>query len=493
MKKLTYIIFFITTLLSLSSCSNLDQSPYENISSKDTFEKLIDAESWVNGMYIRLRRSVYGTYVIANEVQADLLNVTAFGEYKNIHRWETFTVSDPTTREIWFEDYRTIANINTALEGLPRITPKDAEEQELLNQYIGEMHLGRAFLYTRLATAFCKVYDANTASNDLGLPLEKVYDVKTKNQRASLQETYDFILSDITKAEDLLKNKTGAINADTFTIDAVKALKTRVLMYMAKWEDAYKVAEDLISSNTYALATSSDELKEIWHKDNAKESIMQLYIATPDQLPSTNDIFFRINSFKEFEADYVPTKWAVDLFDDNDHRKSVYFEKVELVTPLDEYYPDIYIVHKYPINETLSTTISNNYAHAPKVFRIPELYLIASESAFKNNDEDNARKYLNLLREARGLSSVTVNGDTLFQEIKNERSRELAFEGFRLFDLKRWKESVIRRTPQNTEFLSGTPREQYYELNRPADDFKFVWPIPARDREHGNLQQNPGW
>ncbi|MFK8274548.1 RagB/SusD family nutrient uptake outer membrane protein [Capnocytophaga cynodegmi] len=492
MKKFTYIIIFVITL-SLGSCSNLDKSPYEEISRNETFEKVIDAEYWTNGMYIRLRQTVYGAYVGINEVQADLLNMVSSRSYSDIHRWEPFTASDGNIRELWAENYRTIANINTALEGFPKIKPKDADEEELLKQYTGEMHLGRAFLYTRLATAFCKVYDANTASTDLGLPLEKVYDVKTKNQRASLQETYDFILSDITKAEDLLKNKTGAINADTFTIDAVKALKARVLMYMGKWEDAYKVAEDLISSNTYALATSSDELREIWHKDNAQESITQLYIATPNQLPSTNNIYFYIDSSKRYKSDYVPTKWTVDLFEDNDYRKSVYFEKVELFTAFNKPYSDIYIVHKYPINEALSTTGSDNYAHAPKVFRIPELYLIASESAFKNNDEGNARKYLNLLREARGLSSVTVTGDALFQEIKNERLRELAFEGFRLFDLKRWKEGVTRRVPQNTEFLEDTPKDQYYELNRSADDFKFVWPVPARDREHGNLQQNPGW
>lgn len=493
MKKFTYIITLVTTLLSLGSCSNLDQSPYENIAANDTFDKITDAESWANGIYIRLRRSVYGTYMIANEVQADLLNVTAYGSYKNIHRWETFTASDPTIQEIWFDDYKTISNINRALEGFPKITLKDAQEQELLRQYTGEMLLGRAFLYTRLATAFCNVYDANSASTDLGLPLEKVYDVKSKNQRASLKETYDFILSDINTAEKLLENKKGTANADTFTLDAVKALKARVLMYMGQWKQAYDIAQELIEPNTYALATSFDELQDIWHRDNAKESIMQIYIETPDQLPSVNDIYFHINPFKEYETDYVPTQWAVDLFNDNDFRKNVYFKKVEIVTPLDDYYDNISIVYKYPINENLSINGSNSYAHAPKVFRIAELYLIASESAFRNNDQANALKYLNQLRQSRGLHSVAVSGDDLYQEIKKERSRELAFEGFRLFDLRRWKEDVVRRDPQNTEFLSKTPKEQYYELNRSANDFKLVWPIPSRDREHGHLQQNPGW
>ncbi|GIJ94773.1 membrane protein [Capnocytophaga stomatis] len=492
MKTLNYIFIIIT--LTLVGCNNLEQSPYDSIASKDAFEKVIDARAWVNGMYIRLRSSVYGGYMMTNDVQSDLLNATAIygGRYEAFHRWETLKPDDINLEDFWRESYRTISNINEALSGFTRISVRDEEERELLNQYTGELHLGRAYIYTRLVTSFCKVYDQATAQSDLGVPLELVFNTKTKNVRASLQETYNQILSDITKAETLLENKNGEEGADTFTIDAVKILKARVLLFMGQWSEAYKNANEILS--TYPLASSSEELQKMWHNDSKSESITQLYVAKPDQLPSTNGIYI-LESRGKVRPYYIPTQWIVDLYGDDDYRRDIYFRKETIEVGFNDDVPDIYIVNKYPGNPELETGKENpDYAHAPKVFRVAEAYLIASEAAFKNNDQANALYHLNEIKKSRGLQTVNLSGNALWEEIKTERLREFAFEGFRLFDLKRWKEPVIRRNPQKIEALAKTlPTTQFHELNRSVDDFRFVWPIPSRDKFHGNLQQNPGW
>ena len=95
---------------------------------------------------------------------------------------------------------------------------------------------------------------------------------------------------------------------------------------------------------------------------------------------------------------------------------------------------------------------------------------------------------------ARGASSITATGTALFEEIKNERVRELSFEGFRLTDLKRWSDPVTRRTPQNIDFIMHTPAAQYNGLNKPANSAELTWPIPSYDVQlNPNLVQNEGY
>jgi len=160
-------------------------------------------------------------------------------------------------------------------------------------------------------------------------------------------------------------------------------------------------------------------------------------------------------------------------------------------------FTDLYLVNKYPDNPLLKQTENgySTYMHRPKVFRIAEIYLIAAEAAYKNGDQTNAKTYLDRLRTARGIGSVTYTD--LWAEIQNERNRELAFEGFRMADIKRWNLGVVRGTPQNLSAIVSDPADQYYQLNIPAGNYKMVWPLSPSDilYEQGkaNWQQNPGW
>ena len=125
----------------------------------------------------------------------------------------------------------------------------------------------------------------------------------------------------------------------------------------------------------------------------------------------------------------------------------------------------MYLVNKYPDNPLLKQTENgySTYMHRPKVFRIAEIYLIAAEAAYKNGDQTNAKTYLDRLRTARGIGSVTYTD--LWAEIQNERNRELAFEGFRMADIKRWNLGVVRGTPQNLNAIVSDPADQYHQLN----------------------------
>ena len=71
----------------------------------------------------------------------------------------------------------------------------------------------------------------------------------------------------------------------------------------------------------------------------------------------------------------------------------------------------------------------------------------------------------------------------------------MAFEGFRLADIKRWNQGIVRGTPQNRDVIVTTDPANNYQLNVPAGDNKLTWPIPAANItfENGRWRQNPGW
>ena len=518
MKKINKIFVILITSILFNGCFSLDQTPYDSLDATNVHSKK-DADFWVNGMYSLLRDNIHGQSMYLGDVQADFLNRTIIGSpsWNDIHTWELFTSSDKGTINIWNNYYLIIQNINSALEGVNKIIESGAETDIAeLNSDKGELLLGRAFCYSYLATHFCNAYNESSADTDLGLPLLYKTTKKDFPARSSLKQPYEFILSDIAQAETLLQNKTGSVGATSFTIDAVKALKARVLLYKNEWQQAYNVAKALVDANTYSLVTTQSELEGVWHNDDTKESITQIFagiINGKDQevVSATNDIYLDEASdyFNPGSSIYspqaVPTQDFVNLYNTNDIRKNVYLEQKNV-----KYLGNtisLYLVNKYPNNPdmVLSSSSSSSsfwfgfgsnaysYAHKPKLFRIAEMYLIVAEAAYKLGRTTDAQMYLDKLRKARGLENVTYTD--IWQEIQDERNREFAFEGVRLIDIKRWGLSVVRKTPQNESIITRDPASYYNELNISSDNYKMVWPLPPSDiiLEEGKLKQNKGW
>ncbi|ULT26833.1 RagB/SusD family nutrient uptake outer membrane protein [Sphingobacterium sp. E70] len=63
-----------------------------------------------------------------------------------------------------------------------------------------DAHFIRAMSYWILVNNYCAPYAAANM-NSLGLPLKRTVDYEESLKRASLKETYDFILADIEEAK----------------------------------------------------------------------------------------------------------------------------------------------------------------------------------------------------------------------------------------------------------------------------------------------------
>jgi hypothetical protein len=136
--------------------------------------------------------------------------------------------------------------------------------------------------------------------------------------------------------------------------------------------------------------------------------------------------------------------------------------------------------------------------------RYTEIFLIYAEAANEAWGPDgmgshgySARDVIAAIRKRAGISqpddylaSVTTKED-MRKLIHNERRLELCFEGFRFWDLRRWKDPL-------TEQAKGvTITNNVYDVrpieNRQYADYMYYGPVPQLEALKANLQQNKGW
>ncbi|MDR1611050.1 MAG: RagB/SusD family nutrient uptake outer membrane protein [Candidatus Symbiothrix sp.] len=82
------------------------------------------------------------------------------------------------------------------------------------------------------------------------------------------------------------------------------------------------------------------------------------------------------------------------------------------------------------------------------LFRLAEMYLNKAEAEMELGNKRKAAEALNQVRERAGIRLLTVDEITL-ERIRNERRVELAFEGHRFWDLRRWRVAAPGNDPHS--------------------------------------------
>ena len=147
------------------------------------------------------------------------------------------------------------------------------------------------------------------------------------------------------------------------------------------------------------------------------------------------------------------------------------------------------------------------------IFRLADFYLMYAEAANEVNPNDvRVLKYLNLVRERAGLPGVetlnpAIRGNQELQRaaIQRERQIELATEGQRYFDVRRWMIADkngegrqngyahgmnVRGEPNDIDDFNRVVEASQIVFNRKM----YLYPMPDSEmRKTKNLVQNPGW
>ena len=540
MKKIIYIL---VAILALNSCDVLDMKPLDKVSDADVWEDSALIELYVNASY----NSIY------HEFGQDMLS-DASDETYCIHNWGNMWVvqkgemtSDNVTGisvkvNYWSKAYGNIRTINVFFDRID-----DAPvETDLKNRMKGEMKFIRAWIYANLIWRYGDV----PLITDL-FELNQDYKVK----RDSYSDCVDFITKELDEAITLLPAKSSSETLGRATGDACKALKARVLLYAAseqnnpshskeKWEAAAEATKavldagyilgndyqsvflednaEIIFARYFTQANSTDFM--LWNGrngsngftgENPTQNLVNAYEMTNGELPYLNEVLpLKINPASGYDESnpYVGRDPRLDASILHDGSMWAGRETETWHGGLDSPESSIgswnasktaYAFKKFMV-ESIPPAGSSVKPESPWIFfRLAEFYLNYAEIMYELGNEEQAREYVNKVRARQSVNMppVTASGDKLRDKIRNERRVELAFEGHRFFDVRRW---CIADETENRDLLAMNIQKQAdgsktYEvtmlLKRSFLEQHELVPIPRTeiDKSEGALVQNPGY
>ncbi len=158
----------------------------------------------------------------------------------------------------------------------------------------------------------------------------------------------------------------------------------------------------------------------------------------------------------------------------------------------------------YYLRKFVDPSVVHEYAAAGgnqevpwQYFRYGEIILNYAEACLGLGQEDEAKTYINMIRERAGMPDITSTGAQLIDDYRNERRIELVFEQHRYFDIRRWMigdEAMVNANGIVIEDPLAGP--VVYKRNKIQDrawnDKMYFLPITLDEiNRNKNLVQNP--
>jgi starch-binding outer membrane protein, SusD/RagB family len=456
--KFLNLFLAIGTVCLLSACEkNLDLKPLDNIDASKAYLKIQDLTDALYSVYAGNNNStrIYNGSILADEVK---LSDENRGQGQFQFKWQYNSSSTPAGLGA---QYAMIDQIHRILDAAPGIAAATPAEENTKKRIQSEMIAMRGIAYYELLINFMpQGYDANA----LAVPLVLKSDLLQKPARNTVGEIMAQIEADLAtgRGETLIPN--APTDPLRLSQAAIAAYQARAALLKRDWDKAITYSTDAITLSGKTL--SRTDFPAYWTDDNESETILKYRNSTSPVLlwrDTNGDIFFE------------PADKLKNLFDKvNDVRYATYFTGI----PGD----DTSFVNKYP-GSARGPRINDL-----KLIRLAEMYLIRAEAYAEKEQLGNAATNINALRAARiaGYTDVAfASKDIAISQILTERYKELCFEGFRFFDLKRRNLPIDRN-------LSDSRSTSWQNLA--ANSTLFALPIPATEFSgNPNMVQNPGY
>lgn len=480
MKKILNKISIVLSLaLAVSSC-DFDTELQQNVDTADAFKNVQDVSNGTTGAYQALAYYPFlGNYAIAfGDFAGGLANGSASsGHFYSVSYWSV-SDTDEEMEGIWLYGFKVVdaavRTINGA-DALLAANPDMSDDDKATIYYnVSQCYALRALAYFTMTQYFC--YPYSKGADQKGLPIVKDQPVEAFQNatRASLGDTYSFMLDDIKKALEY-NEEAGSPSLQYFFLNkaAIYALKARVCLYMGNYADAEAAAKKAIElkgkgNATYTDLTPNNETYlTMWASLNpSDEDIFTLSKTTDDNLSA--------NALNTLWGSYYGkvSTYGQSFFSDTDVR-------AQLIGVVDSNSP---ASMKWQGIESSQAT-----SNIP-IFRKSEMALIIAECEARNGNIAEAQKYVGYTAKRDSqyaaedgscdLSKLPTDKDALLEFIWKENTREFLGEGHFY--------SEARRLDKTVTVMAGT-----CTTFRPAN---FVFPIPAAEINAGFMKdQNTGW
>lgn len=514
MKKQIGIICLLS--LVFFTCEELlEETPTDVIVTSEFFTRSSDAEVALIGAYNYTFRSDVSTNFIFYSVRSsDDMTAPLDGQESDPWMWRpNMSVGDGNVNSLYGSCYRALANINSIISQVDQMDQQlfvieQFPEVDRKAEILGEARFLRAWMYYNMVLFW----------GDVPLildPPESVDPMTYRVPRTDQQIVMDTVMSDLDFAEVNLPPNydyqfTGAVAADDAgalpvqkgraTKAAAMMLKARIYMQNREWQQVIDKSREVIALGEYEL---SDRFVDIFDAtlagaQNSTESILET-----QSLAGAGE-FNNTGGYAWFTTDGRPrrgaTLEALELFDgDEDNPLDV--RREFSMNQRDDNPGQIYAV-KYA-NSFPWWNPDNGDTFNFVIFRLTEAYLNIAESlnelSYPNSE---ALEIVNTVR-ARAQDLV-FNPPTagiprwdfgMFpdqasfrQALRDERRRELMFEGHRWFDLMRYDE--MDGTTLAPEAVGLTEVAPGYDVSQT----RLLCPVPEQAIvQNPELVQNPAY
>jgi hypothetical protein len=512
MKAKNIIILMIFVLFNSCSKDFLDKKPLVNASAETYYSNEKEANTAIIGIYSNLKKEGFELaplMLIGDDCSDDCnlgnSNSAAFswlGPTAQTLVDSKTLANNSQSSALWSRAFIGITWATDLIEGIKDNVNIASGKK---NQFLGEAHFLRAFYYFFLTRQYGRlpIVDHKLSYDEYFTP------------RASVKQTWEFIESELKTAAQLLPKKAEYLSSDIGRASkgAANTLLGKVFMYQSKFDSAYTILNQVVSSGEYGLEPNFADVFTL-EKENGVESIFEIQHSISNTGWSDANSG-SILSFYDADANpddpikwhsgwsmHCPTQDLVNSFEQGDPRlhATIIFKN------------EFFDGHTNP-NAASTTGYQDKKWYVPYaqrsqldqsdnpkniiIMRYADVLLYLSEAANEIGKPSEALQYLEQVRgRARSNSTdptvlpkvIETGKVALRQIIWHERRVELADEGQRFWDIVRQgRAGSIMRAYSNTY---NTSKGKAF-----IDGVSEIFPIPAAQVtvSNGKMEQNPGY
>jgi len=505
-------IFLISSLFQ--SCSDfLDRASLSALSNDTFWQTEQDANRALAGCYDALQKgglySHFPGWDAASPRELEFATDNGFFLWTNGYLAPdvlTINALSPTSSlvfVVWGACYTGIARCNEVIEHVPEMT-EDQINRDEANKIVSEAKFLRALLYNHLTSLY---RDVPLTLNVLTVATSQI----PKSPRAEVIAQIVSDLKEITGANMLPEtNLKGRA-----TRGAALALLTRVYLYNEMYSEAAAAAKEVINMNKYSLEPSFESLFT-GEGNDSNEIIFAVQFENTDASGGEGGWLTYnwgypmewITPYQNLADDFhcidglpISSSPLYDPDDDSNRDPRLGFS---IITPNSTWQwetakyawwfwnsPSTLYVRKFQSEPNWGVADNQDYY----VLRYADVLLMRAEALAKAGQDKN--EIMNMINQIRQRPDVMMpkvedaegsdlSYDQLFEIIKHERRVELAFEGYRYFDLLRWKDMEKAYAKCRDEGIGGS------HIFNPEKD--YVWPVPLSELDNNKaLVQAPEW
>lgn len=543
MQNKIILIGLFSVLLCSSSCKEfLETSPKDFLSPENYYRNEAEVKSALAGVYVTLGSNyTYGRYMVVDGAMDDLgyWNQTEVNLIDRLSGWN-YTAAQPQIMMIWQRLYEGIERANVLLENIDKAEMDD----DLRAKYFGETRFLRAYYHYLLTDLWGDVpvrLSSNKTVTEVNIPQTSAKDVL----QMVVTEMEDIVNS------NSLEEASAYSHSTRVSITVAEAILARIYLKMAgeplklpgMYEKALFWATKVKESGLHRLNPNYDEIFQN-HSRNLfdtqyRESMWEAdFTGNPTTDPGKDDkyswigvtngiICYDQSDDLGYSYGYIRTRLKLwDLFEETDKRKyrsiapytfnvtdnTKYNQKITTFTAV----ADRCAAKWRREEETLKPKVKNNNETNFPIIRYSDVLLMIAEAenelhgptdvALGAINEVRARAGVRPYSTTTGTGVITVTGaDDLRQVIRDERARELCFEGIRKHDLLRWgifeeamrqaaAEPFLTANVGNGRTASAAQRTNMAAIASKMTEKYRLFPIPQKELNLNNqIKQNKFW